>query len=120
MTIKDYSGVDFDFAIGEVYGLRMWRMDAFGRLRARNMDTARPWKPGINEAACHSTAPPSDPAAVIDPTGKGRTAKEMTYSGGYFSGGIVLRTAGGGSSWPALSYEPEKSYTVTWDDGEVE
>lgn len=49
---REFAGLPFDFAVGEVYGLRMWRMDQYGRLRARNWDTAEPWRPGVNVAKC--------------------------------------------------------------------
>lgn len=49
---EDFKGADFDFTVGEVYGLRVWRIDDFGRLRALHVQTAAPWRPGINEAAC--------------------------------------------------------------------
>lgn len=49
---KEFAGLPFDFAVGEVYGLRMWRMDHLGRLRARNWHNAEPWRPGVNVAKC--------------------------------------------------------------------
>lgn len=51
---KEFAGLPFDFAVGEVYGLRMWRMDHLGRLRARNWHNAEPWRPGVNVAKCVS------------------------------------------------------------------
>jgi hypothetical protein len=51
-AVADFKGLPFDFAMGEVYGLRMWKMDKYGRLRARNWDTAPPWRPGVNVAKC--------------------------------------------------------------------
>jgi hypothetical protein len=55
-TPQDFHGAPFDLAIGEVYGLRMWRMDQYGRLRARNWGNAEPWRPGVNVAKCVSKA----------------------------------------------------------------
>jgi hypothetical protein len=49
---NEFEGLPFDFAVGEVYGLRMWKMDSYGRLRARNWDKAKPWRPGENVAEC--------------------------------------------------------------------
>lgn len=49
---EPFHGLPFEFAVGEVYGLRMWHMDKYGRLRARNWDGAPPWRPGINVAKC--------------------------------------------------------------------
>lgn len=50
---SDFDGLhEFDLAIGEVYGIRVWRMDSLGRLRARNT-TAPAWRPGVNQAQCH-------------------------------------------------------------------
>ena len=95
---NDYSG--FDLAIGEVYGLRLWRVDSFGRLRARNWPEAGPWKPGVNEARCLAVTPaPSSVDGVIDPTGQGRKAVNVTVDRYSFSGAI--------------------EYVVTWDDGTV-
>lgn len=51
----DFGG--FDLAIGEVYGLRVWRIDELGRLKPRYIDGAQPWKPGVNEAHCYATSP---------------------------------------------------------------
>lgn len=48
----DFKGAEFDFALGEVYGLRVWRIDDFGRLRALHVRSADPWRPGVNEAVC--------------------------------------------------------------------
>lgn len=45
-----FQGLPFDFAVGEVYGMRMWRMDQYGRLGARNWKGL--WKPGVNVAKC--------------------------------------------------------------------
>lgn len=47
-----FHGLPFEFAVGEVYGLRMWHMDQYGRLRARNWEGAPPWRPGVNVAKC--------------------------------------------------------------------
>jgi hypothetical protein len=47
-----FHGLPFEFAVGEVYGLRMWHMDSYGRLRARNWEGAPPWRPGVNVARC--------------------------------------------------------------------
>lgn len=49
---ESFHGLPFEFAVGEVYGLRMWHMDKYGRLRARNWDGAPPWRPGVNVARC--------------------------------------------------------------------
>lgn len=53
MTATDYSGLDFCIAIGEVYGLRTWRVDQYGRLRALHVSLAAAWRPGVNTAECH-------------------------------------------------------------------
>lgn len=95
---NDYSG--FDLALGEVYGLRLWRVDSLGRLRARNWDDAGPWKPGVNVARCLATyPPPSRVDGVIDPTGQGRKAVNVTADRYSFSG--------------------DTEYTVSWDDGSM-
>lgn len=46
----DFHGLPFDLAVGEVYGMRMWRMDKYGRLYARNWKGT--WRPGVNVAKC--------------------------------------------------------------------
>lgn len=48
-----FTGLPFDLAIGEVYGLRVWRVDSHGRLRARRNTAAPAWRPGTNEARCY-------------------------------------------------------------------
>lgn len=48
----EFSGLPAEFAAGEVYGLRMWKVDHLGRLRARNIDGAPAWRPGENLAVC--------------------------------------------------------------------
>ena len=47
MTTGEFSGQAFDLALGEVYGLRTWRTDDYGRLRAVHLDMAGPWRPSI-------------------------------------------------------------------------
>lgn len=103
--VKDFSGVDFELAIGEVYGLRVWKMDDFGRLRAKNLDKAGPWRPGINIARCHAEGL----SRVIDPTGAGRRAVEVRTEWDYNAGGII----------PAYttSTSAGSRVCVTWDDG---
>lgn len=51
--VEQFSGLPFDLALGEVYGLRVWRVDVYGRLRARHV-AAEPWRPGVNVAKCHA------------------------------------------------------------------
>lgn len=58
----DFAGSTFDFAVGEVFGLRVWRMDELGRLRARHIDGAPAWTPGVNHARCFS---PGGASAVL-------------------------------------------------------
>jgi hypothetical protein len=98
----DFKGAPFDLALGEVYGMRMWKMDGYGRLRARNWDKAPPWKPGVNEAKCYATG-----GNVVDPTGRGRTALQLetSYETVASSGGLI-------SAAPI--------YKITWDDGSTE
>jgi hypothetical protein len=50
----EFTGLPFDLALGEVYGLRVWKVDKYGRLRARHVETAKPWRPGVNVAKCHA------------------------------------------------------------------
>lgn len=47
-----FSGLKTEMAMGEIYGLRMFGWDEYGRLRARNIDSAPPWRPGVNIAQC--------------------------------------------------------------------
>jgi hypothetical protein len=50
--MRDFDG--FPMAVGEVYGLRVWRVDEYGRLRARHV-AAPPWRPGENTATCEAS-----------------------------------------------------------------
>lgn len=52
--VGQFSGLPFDLAVGEIYGLRVWRVDTYGRLRARHVTTAKPWRPGVNVAECNA------------------------------------------------------------------
>lgn len=94
--MQEFSGLDFDLAIGEVYGLRVWRMDDYGRLRARNLSTVGPWKPGINVAKCHAQT--ESIAGIVDPSGKGCQPYNVTtrYGGG------------------------RKTFVIEWSDGNCE
>lgn len=51
-TAPDFAGVDFCTALGEVYGIRSWKVDAYGRLRALHVPDAPAWRPGVNVATC--------------------------------------------------------------------
>ncbi|MCW2902890.1 MAG: hypothetical protein JWO67_5155, partial [Streptosporangiaceae bacterium] len=65
---KEFQGLDYCFALGEVYGQRTWRVDSYGRLRALHVERAKPWRPGVNVAVCE---------------------KKDDFFGGYASGGLV-------------------------------
>lgn len=51
-SVREFSGLDFPLAIGQVYGLRAWTMDSRGRLRAKRWYSAPVWRPGVNVAEC--------------------------------------------------------------------
>lgn len=51
-SVRAFSGLDFDFAVGQLYGLRVWKMDERGRLRAKHVSHAPAWRPGLNMATC--------------------------------------------------------------------
>lgn len=61
---SDFTGGTFDFAMGEVYGIRVWRQDERGRLRARQIDGAPPWRPGLNTARCFASGTSSMAAFI--------------------------------------------------------
>lgn len=92
----DFAGIDFDLAMGEVYGLRAWKVDDYGRLRARNIDEAKPWRPGVNHAQCLAEFGPL--GGILDPTNKGRKVVDV---------GIATSMTG-------------TDYHITWDDGTKE
>lgn len=76
--VDDFSGLPFDLAVGEVYGMRVWRVDKYGRLRARHIDPAKPWRPGVNVAECHDATAAMSIDKVIDQEGRGRKAVDIT------------------------------------------
>lgn len=80
-STHNFSGLPAEFAMGEMYGLRQWRVDLLGRLRARNVDWVGPWEEGENHAVCAQRI--SDGRQfkyIIDPFGKGREAEAVDYS----------------------------------------
>lgn len=95
----DYAGRKFDLALGEVHGLRLWRIDEYGRLRARNWQKAPPWRPGVNTARCLSESSLGGIQQVVDPSGKNRKAKNVFVE---------------------ASHTVAPRYTVAWDDGSTE
>lgn len=105
--------VGFDFTMGEVHGLRIWKIDPLGRLRARNWDQAPPWRPGINVAQC--LAPDASPRTVkwediLDPTGKGRVVvKLVDHRKVPGSQGFV--------NWVEAFNEHHKRFSIEWSDG---
>ena len=74
-TSQEYAG--FALAMGEVYGLRTWRMDDHGRLRAMHLEMAPPWRPGVNEAVCYADS-------------YGSVGFMGGFIGGLVTGGMVL------------------------------
>jgi len=96
---NDFAGAPFDFALGEVYGMRMWHMDGYGRLRARNWNRAKPWRPGINVAKCEAESANTSLDAAVDPSGRGRKAVEVSVD---------------------YTYSGTSEFAVKWDDGQVE
>lgn len=84
----DFSGLDFDLAIGEVYGLRVWRMDDYGRLRPLHIDVAGPWRPGVNTATCHAASYRLVPGGML------------TFAQAMLRGGGVI-------TFPGAAAEPE-------------
>jgi hypothetical protein len=52
VTAPDRAFDGFSLALGEVYGLRIWRMDEYGRLRALHLPNVPAWRPGVNTAEC--------------------------------------------------------------------
>lgn len=93
----DYHGAGFELALGEIYGLRTWLVDDYGRLRARHISAAPPWRPGINEAVCHHqhTKGGTVLPVIADPSGQDRIPDHVD----------VISTGGG------------YAYRIRWDDG---
>lgn len=80
---RDFDGATFDFAVGEVYGMRAWQTDDYGRLRACNLTGAgtgvAPWRPGINTARCYRLNPEKASGGIV------------IGPGGFFAaGGLVI------------------------------
>ncbi len=55
MSSPDFSGDDYEFAMGSIKGLRTWDMDPKGRLRG--VTHAVIWTPGENVAECFARTP---------------------------------------------------------------
>lgn len=59
MTMTEFAGTTaFDLAIGEVFGIRAWKIDKHGRLRALHVNGANAWRPGVNVAECRRSDDP--------------------------------------------------------------
>lgn len=78
-STHNFRGMEAEFAAGEVYGLRSWRVDSKGRLRARNIDNVAPWTPGVNLADCSQIAT----VRALDPSGSERQLVGMFYAPGF-------------------------------------
>lgn len=80
--VQEFSGVDFNLVLGEVYGIRAWQLDKLGRLRALHLSGVDPWRPGVNVAACRSDK---------DPFGSGmaRGGFAFTLSSFYMAAGLT-------------------------------
>lgn len=120
---KEFAGLDFDTAIGEVYGIRQWKMDEHGRLRARNWTSAQPWRPGVNTAKCHADKKVYGVDQVIDPSGKGRKAIDARTVPDPDPYSYAISSS---SSWSAspIAYHRGATraprYEITWNDGSTE
>ena len=105
----------FDLAVGEVYGLRLWKIDAYGRLRARNVD-GPPWRPGINEAKCLAQSPTPRSVKfeeIIDPSGKGRVVVDITDHR------KVPLAQDQFTNFINTFNEHTKRFSITWSDGKT-
>lgn len=71
---KEFSG--FDFAVGEVYGIRHWKIDECGRLMPVAWSNQAFWRSGVNVAVCANGYETTKKKirVVVDPSGKGRDA----------------------------------------------
>lgn len=72
--MEGFQGTTFEPEFGEIYGIRVWRMDNAGKLRARAISTAAPWEPGVNQASCYSHGGLIPANWLVDPSGRGRQA----------------------------------------------
>jgi hypothetical protein len=71
---KEFSG--FDFAVGEVYGIRHWKIDELGRLMPVAWSNQAFWRPGVNVAVCANgyETTKKKVRVAVDPSGQGRDA----------------------------------------------
>lgn len=110
---KDFEGLPFDLSLGEVYGLRVWKVDSYGRLRARHIDSAKPWRPGVNVAECNGGPQSMPPDKIIDPEDRGRVGQSIDYeyaltpSGAKF---IVRWTDGTVSSYDSIKFSKDATH----------
>lgn len=101
-----------DFAVGEVYGMRTWRLSPAGELLPRNLQSpgVQPWTLGENVATCWRR----DPEDIADPTGRGRELVDV-HKDWSFSYTESYRS----SPWRRDIVSIEVTYVATWvnDDG---
>jgi hypothetical protein len=53
MSVAEFSGQQFEFAVGSLQGLRAWDVDEFGRLHG--VTHREVWRPGGNVSVCKQT-----------------------------------------------------------------
>ena len=78
-TRGDFRGDDYEFAMGQIKGLRSWRVDAAGRLTGVSYHEV--WKPGENVARCWANSRPTPcPVNVLED--HDRQMRRAVYSAG--------------------------------------
>lgn len=76
MSAQEFSGEQFEFAVGSLQGLRAWNVDDLGRLHG--VTHREVWRPGENVSVCKQTRvipcpnPASKPSLADDAVGGGK------------------------------------------------
>lgn len=84
---KQFAGKDqedWPFAVGEVTGVRAWRLCDHGCLHPLHVSQTPPWTPGVNTATCVRTFNPSF-AAVFGREMKRHRAPDETCACGFYA-----------------------------------
>ncbi len=89
MSVTEFAGrtdlqLSFPLSVGEVFGVRAWNVDQYGRLRSVGV-TSDPWRPGVNVAKCKKSNYPGYNTVVTFPSSgyytiNGPTAWDVEYT----------------------------------------
>lgn len=119
--MKGFDG-DYALELGEIYGLRQWKLDLRGVLLPRNLSKP-PWTPGENVATCQIRQFSLSAKHIVDPEGRGRTA--IRFEMGYYarrqapSKPLSYRSSDSLADKLGMTFEVEHvlMYGITWNDG---